>query len=90
MKKIEGFWNNVPTIKNVQFKEKGKMQIDLADKRSIIVPVSAFPSIKKLSTKDRKHWYLLGNGITFEHSNEVIHIEQILGNFQNYSHEQQL
>lgn len=86
MKKIEGFWDNIPTIKKVSFPLKGKMQIDLSDKRIIIVPVSAFPSIKKLSITERKHWYLLGNGITFDHSNEVIHIEQILGNYQNYNH----
>jgi hypothetical protein len=86
MKKIEGFWDNVPTIKRLSFPQKGKMQVDLSDRRIIIVPVSAFPSIKKLSVAERKHWYLLGNGITFDHSNEVIHIEQILGNYQNYNH----
>lgn len=46
-----------------------------------------FPSVKKLSTKERKNWYLIGNGFSFDNCDEVIHIEQILGNFRNYSHE---
>ena len=35
----------------------------------------------------RAKWYLIGNGFSFDDSNEVYHIEQILGNFQNYHHE---
>lgn len=86
MRKIEGFWDNIPLIKKVSFPKRGKIQIDLSDGRIIIVPVSAFPSVKRLSMTERKKWYLLGNGIAFDPSNEVIHIEQILGNFQNYNH----
>ena len=87
MYKIEGYWDVVPQIKDVSFPKRGKMHILLEDGRTIIVSVSRFPSVKRLSMAQRKKWYILGNGFTFEDSNEVIHIEQILGNFANYSHE---
>ena len=63
------------------------MQVDLEDGRSIIVDVARFPSIKKLSMADRKDWYRMDNGFTFEKCDEVIHIEQILGNYQKYAHD---
>lgn len=87
MYKIEGYWDIIPKIKNVSFPKRGKMQIDLEDGRCIIVDVARFPSIKKLPVREREKWYLIDNGFTFEKSIEVIHIEQILGNFQNYKHE---
>ena len=87
MYKIEGYWDIVPQIKNVSFPLRGKMQVDLEDGRSILVDVAKFPSIKKLSMKDRQNWYKIDNGFSFEKCSEVIHIEQILGNFQKYRHE---
>lgn len=87
MYKIEGYWDIIPKIKEVSFPKRGKMQIDLEDGRCIIVDVARFPSIKKLSMREREKWYRIDNGFTFEKSIEVIHIEQILGNFQNYKHE---
>lgn len=35
------------------------------------------------------HWYLMGGGVTWDSCPEVIHVEQILGNYQNYAHERQ-
>jgi hypothetical protein len=84
---IEGFWNINPRIKKVSFPAKGKIGVSLEDGRNIIAPVSRFPSIKKLTLVQRKKWYLFGNGFSFEDCSEVFQIEQILGNFQNYSHE---
>ncbi|MBI4645877.1 MAG: hypothetical protein HY738_04590 [Bacteroidia bacterium] len=84
---IEGYWNKTPKIKTLSFPLRGKMQIDLEDGRCIIVPLIKFPSIKRLNTIQRQKWFLLGNGFSFDDCNEVYHIEQILGNFQNYNHE---
>lgn len=53
MYKIEGFWNIEPKIKNIISPLRGKMQVHLEDGRSVIVPLSAFPSIKKVPTKKR-------------------------------------
>lgn len=85
--KIEGFWNIKPKIKQVSFPVRGKLGVSLEDGRNIIVPISKFPSIKKLTGSQRKKWYLFGNGFSFDDCNEVFQIEQILGNFQNYGHE---
>jgi hypothetical protein len=87
MHKTEGYWNVKPKIKRLSFPRRGKFQVDLQDGRSILMPISAFPSLKRVPTKERDNWYLMGGGVTWDSCPEVIHIEQILGNFQNYAHE---
>ncbi len=85
---IDGYWNVVPKIKKVSFPIRGKMSVLLEDGRQIIAPLSSFPSIKKVPVSERPKWYLVGGGVTWDTCPEVIHIEQILGNFDNYKHEQ--
>ncbi len=85
---IDGYWNIVPKIKKVSFPVRGKMSVQLEDGRQIIAPLSSFPSIKKVPVSERAKWYLVGGGVTWDTCPEVIHIEQILGNFDNYKHEQ--
>lgn len=51
------------------------------------MPVGQFPGIQQLTPEQRQHWYTYGNGFSFDDSDEVIHIEQILGNFDLYRHE---
>jgi len=46
-----------------------------------------FPSIKKVPENQRKKWYLMGGGVTWDSCPEVIHIEQLLGNYKKYAHE---
>lgn len=87
MYKVEGFWNIIPKIKKISFPVRGKMQVDLEDGRCLLVPISAFPSIKKVPVKERNKWYLTGGGVTWDSCSEVIHIEQFLGNYSNYAHE---
>jgi len=52
------------------------MQVNLTDGRVIIVPLSAFPGIQKLSINERENWFLNSGGISVDKSNEVFHIEQ--------------
>lgn len=85
---IDGYWNVVPKIKKVSFPAKSKMSVQLEDGRQIIASLSSFPSIKKVPVSERPKWYLVGGGVTWDTCPEVIHIEQILGNFDNYKHEQ--
>ena len=85
-KSLEGFWNKATQLEKISF-ERGSIIVILSDKRKIIVPISFFPSIKRLSMKQRKKWFLFGNGFSFEDSNEVYHLEQILGNYKEYAHE---
>ena len=62
MKKTEGYWDSTPKIKDISFPVRGKMQVNLTDGRVIIVPLSAFPSIQKLTTGDRESYFLLVAG----------------------------
>ena len=85
---IEGFWDIVPKIKGIDFKTRGKINVHFEDGRIVIVPISKFPGIKKLTSQQRQKWYLFGNGFSFDDCNEVYHTEQILGNYQIYQHEE--
>ena len=86
MYKIEGYWDVTPKIKKVSFPIRGKMSVSLEDGRVITVSISAFPSIKKVPVNERKRYYLTAGGVTWDSCPEVIHIEQILGNYNNYKH----
>ena len=83
----EGYWDVEPRIKSVSFPRRGKFQMELQDGRIIIMPISAFPSIKKVPSKERANWYLMGGGVSWDSCPEVIHVEQILGDYQKYGHE---
>lgn len=83
----EGYLDIKPQIKSVCFPKRGKFQVDLQDGRIIVMPVSAFPSLKKVPTKERNNWFLIGGGVSWNSCSEVIHIEQILGSFQKYTHD---
>ncbi|MDR2232344.1 MAG: DUF2442 domain-containing protein [Tannerella sp.] len=87
MYKLEGYWDIKPKIKKVIFPVRGKMQVDFEDGRCLIFPISAFPSIKKIPVNQRNNWYLTAGGITWDQCPEVIHVEQLLGNYSNYAHE---
>lgn len=87
MFKKEGYWDVEPRIKSVSFPRRGKFQVELQDGRVIIMPISAFPSIKKVPSKERANWYLMGGGVSWDSCPEVIHVEQILGDYQKYGHE---
>ena len=87
MYKKEGYWDVKPKIKRLLFPKRGMFQVDLQDGRSVLMPISAFPSLKRMPAKERKHWYLIGGCVTWDDWSEVIHFEEFLGNYQNYAHE---
>ena len=37
--------------------------------------------------KKEGYWYLIGGGVTWDSCPEVIHIEQLLGDYQKFNHE---
>ena len=84
---VEGFWNIVPQLKTIAFPTLNQLQVELGDGRIITMPLDRFPSIQQLTPEQRQHWYKFGNGFSFDDSDEVVHIEQILGNFNTYRHE---
>ena len=69
-----------PKIKTLKFENKGKIDIHLEDGRIIIVPLSCFPSIKKLSANQRKKWQVLDHiGFTFDDTDDLFHLYEIIG-----------
>ena len=66
MYNTEGYWNVKPQIKRLSFPKRGKFQVDLQDGRSVMMPISAFPSLKKVPAKEREKWYLMGGGVTWD------------------------
>ncbi len=67
-------------IKKLDFKiYRGKMAVYLTDGREVIVPLSLYPDIRKLSLKDRSHWIILDDQFfTFEKLSIVFSISDIM------------
>ena len=83
--KIEGYNKVRPIIKKISFKQRGKFTIHLKDGRTITSPIANFPSIKKLTPKERNQIQIIGtDGFTFKACDEVFHLEQILGDYGLY------
>ncbi len=84
---MEGVIGIKPVIKKIAFPAQGKMQINLEDGRAIVIPLSLFPSIKKLPPSIRKKWYVMKDELfSFDGCNEVFHIEQVLGKEEEYKY----
>lgn len=58
---------------------RGKFIARLTDGREIIIPVSMFPDIRKMSVKERDKWMILDDQyFTFEHMSKVYSILDLL------------
>ena len=77
---IQGIYKIKPQIKDVK-NQRGKLFVSLEDGRVITIPKSYFPFLKKPAGKifiaDREV-------IVFDKADEVIHIEEILGRWEDY------
>ncbi len=67
-------------IKDLNFTAiRGKFIARLTDGREIIIPVSMFPEISKMSVKERNKWMILDDQyFTFEHMSKVYSILDLL------------
>ena len=67
-------------IKDLDFTAiRGKFIARLTDGREIIIPVSMFPEISKMSVKERNKWMILDDQyFTFEHMSKVYSILDLL------------
>lgn len=67
-------------IKKLDFASyRGKMLVCLTDGRQVIVPLSFFPDIKRLSLKDRSDWMILDDQFfTFSHLSRIYSIEDVM------------
>jgi hypothetical protein len=87
MKSGEGIIGLSPVIKKVTFEHRGKITVHLGDGREVSAPLSLFPSIKKLTSSQRKKYTIADeNVIIFHHCDEVYHIEQFLGRPADYEY----
>lgn len=49
------------------------------------VPLSAFPSIRRVTPEQRRRWYILDDmGFSFDECDEVFHLEQVFGTVADY------
>ena len=67
-------------IKSLDFtSRRGKVIIYLTDGREVIVPISFFPDIKKLSLKERNNWVILDEQFfTFATLSKIFSIKDIM------------
>lgn len=67
-------------IKDLNFTAiRGKFIARLTDGREIIIPVSMFPDISRMSVKERDKWMILDDQyFTFEHMSKVYSILDLL------------
>ncbi len=88
MLRIEGIHGIRPVIKKVTFTQRGKMDVHLEDGRTIIVPLRLFPSIQKLNEAQRKKITIVDDQILmFRDCDEIFHIQQVLGDFEDYKYD---
>ena len=71
-----------PEIKKVKL-ERTNFKVALIDGRVIIVPKKLFPFLKKINGKI---FIADGDTILFDKANEVIHLEEILGRYDDYKY----
>lgn len=58
---------------------RGKMAAHLTDGREIIVPLSFFPDIKRLSLKEREEWMILDDQFfTFDHLSKIYSVKDLM------------
>ena len=58
---------------------RGKMLVRLTDGREVLVPVSFFPDIQKMSVKEREKWMVLDDQyFTFENMTRVYSVLDLL------------
>lgn len=69
-----------------------KLTVDLADGRSLVVPLAWYPRLAEGSPRERQHWQLLGDGYAIEWPDldEHIGIEGLLAGRRSGESQQSL
>ena len=79
MSKQFGYGNITPLIKSANFRAD-KIILHLNDERVLILPMSKFSEIEKLTpSQRRKHKLLAGTGLMFDDLDTVFHVSDFLG-----------
>jgi len=73
------------SIRKIEFNLPGKITIKLEDGRILIVPVSMFPEIKKMSVAGRRKCTIVDDRtLLFRESDKVYHLEDFMGTEENW------
>ena len=84
---MEGVGHIKPKIKKVSFENRGFLSLYLKDGRIVLVPLKLLPSIKKLKTKERAKYQIADDTtLVFFGSEEVYHIQDFLGLYEDYKY----
>ncbi len=68
-----------PCIKNINFSDINLI-IDLSNDRVLIIPLEKFPSIKNLSSQERKSFEIIDdNYLSFLSIDDVFSLEELIG-----------
>ena len=67
-------------IRKLAFGEKrGKMAVYLTDGREVLVPISLFPDIKRMSSAQRENWMVLDDQFfTFDSTSRIYSVKDVL------------
>ncbi|MBQ9426959.1 MAG: hypothetical protein IJU36_04940 [Paludibacteraceae bacterium] len=67
-------------IRKLAFGEKrGKMAVYLTDGREVLVPISLFPDIKRMSSAQRENWMVLDDQFfTFDATSRIYSVKDVL------------
>jgi len=67
-------------IRKLAFGEKrGKMAVYLTDGREVLVPISLFPDIKRMSSAQREDWMVLDDQFfTFDATSRIYSIKDVM------------
>ena len=67
-------------IRKLAFGEKrGKMAVYLTDGREVLVPISLFPDIKRMSSAQREDWMVLDDQFfTFDATSRIYSVKDVL------------
>lgn len=71
---------NMPAIRNIEFINSSIMFIHLNNDRTFIVPLEKFPTIKKLSSEQKKDYEIIDEQhLSFLAIDEVYSIYELIG-----------
>ncbi len=71
---------NLPKIKSVEFLNSSIMFIHLANDRTFLVPLDQFPTIKKLTTEQKKDYEIIDDAhLSFLAIDDVFSVAELLG-----------
>ena len=84
---MEGIAKKIPELKKISFEKKGFLGVYFNDGRILFLPMKYFPSLKKIRPVQRMNYQIADKDtLIFFDCNEVYHIQDFLGIYENYKY----